>query len=164
MATTVRIPLDLRNPQVSANGGNSFWTVGGLTAWDAGHWEFAKSVQGNIFGVALIPHNLAVTPNASIIVSLAANATTGVAVVQASTSPVANAASFNPASLTAESAQNITMPATAYLRKDVTFTLTNAPAADNILIVEILHNGTNGSETLAANLLLFEAVIQLDLA
>ena len=164
MASTTNIPIDLRNPQVSANAGNSFWTLAGLTAWDAGHWEFVKSVQGNIFGLVQIPHTIGATPAAKIILSLAANATTGVAVVQVASAAVANGATYNPASLTAETAQNVTVPGTAYFRKDVTFTLTNAPVADQQLIVEILHNGTNGSETLAVNLLLLEAVLQIDLS
>lgn len=165
MATTVRIPVSILAPNASANAGNSFYTVVALTAHDYGHWEFVNAVQGNVFGQVHVPHNLAATPNAGIICSFAANAVAGVAVLTVASARVASGATLNPASLTAETAQNITVPATAYFRFDVTFSpLSVTPQADDVLLVEILHNGTNVNDTLAVHLLLLEAVLQCDLA
>ena len=167
MANTTPFPLNFRNPQVSANAGNSFWTVTGLTAWDAGHWEFIKAVQGNIFATVRVPDVIGAVPNARIFLSLAANATTGVAVVQIGSALVRNndaTRTWNPASLTNETAVSWTAPGTAYTRLDQSFTLTNQPAAGDEIIVEILHNGTNGSDNLAVNLLLMDAWMLIDLA
>jgi hypothetical protein len=163
MATTITIPLDLKNPQVASNPGNSFFNVLGLTNWDAGVWDFVKSVQGNIFGTVKIPHIIAGTPNAKIVLSLMWNATTGVAVMQIGSKNLANGATYN-VSFTNETAQNVSVPGTAYFRTDVTFTLTNPPSADDELVVEILHNGTSGSDTAAVDTLLVDAWLQIDIA
>jgi hypothetical protein len=168
MATTVRLPIDLRNPRVSSLAGNTFWTLAGLTAHDLGHWEFVKSVDGKVYGVVSVPHNLSATPNASIYLACTANATTGNAQLQISEARVASGGSFNPSSLTAETAQTITVPATAYQRFDVHFptsgSLAVTPSADDLLIVEFFRNGSNASDTLAVNLLLVGAYLQIDLA
>lgn len=164
---TIRVPIDLRNPIVSSLAGNSFFIVTGLTAWDAGHWEFAQDVDGKIYGIATVPKNVSATPNAKIVLAIAANATTGVTRLQVKTKAVADTESLNPAALTAETAQDITVPATARLRKDVTFpstgNLTETVSADDILIVEVFHEGSHVNDTLAANTELYEAWLQVDI-
>jgi hypothetical protein len=164
MATTVYLPIDLRNPRVSSLAGNSYFTVTGLTDYDAGHWEFVKDVEGKIYGFVRVPNNVDATPAASIVLEIGANATTGVTRMQVGTNPPADGESFNPASLTDETAVDITVPATAYLRKQQAFSLTNAPAADDILIVEIFHDGDHANDTLAVNTLLFDAALKIDIA
>ncbi|KKK68503.1 hypothetical protein LCGC14_2943410, partial [marine sediment metagenome] len=157
------IELDCTTPQSSANQGNSFWTVTGLTDWDAGHWEFVLDVDGKIYCTTTIPNTLAGTPAAAIVLVTAANATTGVTRLSVATFPPADGESLNPAALTSETAQDITVPATARLRKDVTFTLTNAPVALDFLIVEIFHEGAHANDTLAVNTELFKAWLKIDL-
>jgi len=163
MATTVKIPLELRNPRESSLQGNSFFTVLGLTSWDAGHWEFKNGVDGKIYGVVAIPKNVAATPNASLFLLLGANATTGNIRVQVSDKNAAVGSTLNPSSLTAETAQTVTVPGTARNRFDVQFILTNPPSADDFLIVEIFRNGANVVDTLAVNLELYGAYLQIDL-
>jgi hypothetical protein len=160
---TIRVPIQLNTPQVSANAGNAFWTVLGQTDWDFGHWEFVKDVKGKVYGTVTVPKNLAGTPAAKIKLVIAANATTGVTRLNVGTKDVADGESLNP-TLTDETAQDITVPATAYLRKDVSFTLTNAPAADDILIVEVFHEGDHANDTLAVNTLLLGAYLECDVA
>jgi hypothetical protein len=157
------IELDCSTPQSSANAGNSFWTVTGLTDWDAGHWEFVKDVDGKIYCTTTIPNTVAGTPAAAIVLAIAANATSGVTRLSVATNPPADGESLNPASLTNETAQDITVPATARLRKDVTFTLTNAPAALDLLIVEIFHEGAHANDTLAINTEVYKAWLKIDL-
>lgn len=168
MATTVRIPINFRNPRFTSLAGKAWWAPVGLTALDLGRWEFLKDDDGKIYGTVLVPRNVAATPNAKIVVSIMANATTGVTRLQVSTKAVADAESLNPASLTAETAQDITVPATARLRKDVTFpssgSLTEAVAADDILLVELYHNGLHANDTLAVNTEVPEAALQIDIA
>lgn len=162
MTTTVRIPLDLRNPRVASLAGNAFFNVVGLTIWDAGFWEFVLDVDGKIYGVIPIPKNVASTPNGKIILEIAANATSGVTRLNIASAAVADGESFNPGSLTAETAQNVTVPGTARFRKDVTFSLTPALVANDLLIVEIFHEGTDGGDTLAVNTELYLASLEID--
>jgi len=168
MSTTIRIPIDLRNPQVSSNAGNAFWTVVALTARDAGHWAFLKDVLGNADGVVTIPKNVSVTPNAKIVAAIAANATSGVASLRVETAKAADAATLNPASLAAETTQDITVPATARLRRDVTFpasgSLATTVVADDILMVRFAHRGADANDTLAVNTELHGLWLQIDLA
>jgi hypothetical protein len=159
---TIQVPLDLRNPRVSSLAGNSFWTVAALTAWDAGHWEFVKSVDGKIYAIIRVPKNMAATPNAKFKLVFAANATTGNFVVNVSWTNVAEGASINPASLTSIGSQTITVPGTAYYLKTVSFTLGSNPSAEDELVIEIYHNGASGSESLAVNLLLIDAFLEID--
>lgn len=164
---TVRVPIDLRNPRVATLAGNAFWSVLGLTAWDAGRWEFVKDVEGRTYGVVPVPKNVAVTPAPKIVLSIAANATAGVTRLRVATKAIADAESLNPASLTAEPEQDITVPATARLRKDVTFpttgNLSEAVAADDLIVVEIAHMGAHANDTLAVNTELYAAFLQVDI-
>ena len=162
MVTTVRIPIDLRNPRVATLAGNAFFNVVGLTIWDAGFWELVKDVDGKIYGVVPIPNNVAATPNGKIILSIAANATVNVTRLNIASAPIADGESLNPGSLTPETAQNVTVPGTARFRKDVTFSLTPALVADDLLIVEIFHEGTNVGDTLLVNTELYLASLQID--
>jgi len=159
--TTQRFPIQLKNPQVSSLAGNSFWTVTALTAYDLGHWEFIKDVDGIATGTVNIPNSLCSTPAAKIILQVLANATTGVTSLQVSTGAIADGESMNPSSLTAETIQDITVPGTAYLRKEVSFTLTNVPVAKDMLIVEVLHDGDKAADTLAVNTLIESAQLEI---
>lgn len=158
---TVRVPALLTNPQVASNAGNAFFSVLALSNYDAGHWEFVKDVDGKVFGYIGVPPNLAGTPNASLILVTAYNATSGVSRWSVSTKDPADGETVN-VSFTAETAQDITVPGTAYLRKDVTFTLTNPPAANDLLVVQVFHEGAHANDTVAVNSLLFAAFLQCD--
>ncbi|HEX9765181.1 MAG TPA: hypothetical protein VGA36_00355, partial [Nitriliruptorales bacterium] len=65
---------------------------------------------------------------------------------------------------TDETAQDITVPATAYLRKDATFPSTGSLAATiaagDDLMVRVVHNGDHANDTLAVETLMPEAVLQ----
>lgn len=166
MATTIRIPIDLRNPRVSSLGGNSFWNVLGLTNVDFGIWEFVKDVDGKIYGVVPVPTNLDGTPAPAIILIVGANATSGVTRLNVSTKSVAKDAESYNVSLTADTAQDITVPGTARLTKEVIFTvgdLTNI-VADDLLVVELFHEGSHGNDTLAVNTELVEAFLRVDIS
>ena len=147
-------PVQLLNPRTTSLSGNSFFSVLGLTDWDVGHWEFLKDVEGKIYGVVRVPATY--ISGGVIRLAIAANATSGVTRLQIGTKAVADGESLNP-TLTDETAQDITVPGTAYLRKDVTFTLTETLAANDLLIVEIFHDGDHTNDTLAVNTLLFAA-------
>lgn len=154
----MRLRVVLANPQTSANQGNSFWTVLGLTDWDAGHWEFVKDVDGKVHGYVHVPPDY--SSGGSLILSIAANATSGVTRLNVATKAIADGESLNPAALTDETAQDITVPATAYLQKIVTFSLAETLSANDFLIVEVFHNGIHANDTLAVNTLLMGAWLE----
>jgi hypothetical protein len=157
------IPIDLRNAQAAANAGNSFTQVAALTDWEFWHWEFLKDVVGSVFGVCRIPTNAFPSPSktAKVVLTLAANATSGVTTMRVGSKSVADAASLNPAALVDETDADVTVPGTAYLRKDASFTLSNQVTAGDWLLVQVTHVGTATNDTLAVNTLLLGAVLEL---
>lgn len=165
MASTIPVPCELENPRITTLAGNVYWSINALTAYDQGRWVFTKDVDGKLYGKVRVPKNLAGTPNGKIVLVTEYNATSGVSRWSVSTKAVADGASLNPASLVAETSQDITVPATARLRKDITYTLTNVPAADEILILEIFHEGAHANDTLStADSELLGAYLLVDLA
>lgn len=161
---TRRIPIDLRNPRVSTLSGNSFFTTKALTNIDLGMWEFVKDVQGKVYGIVNVPGEVDATANAKIILIIAANATSGATRLNVSSKCVAEDAESINVTLTADTAQDITVPGTAYLGKKVSFTagdLSNL-AANDVIFVEILHEGDHVNDTLAVNTLLLDAYLEVD--
>jgi len=161
---TRRIPVQIRSPQTASNPGNAYFNIQALTNQDFGCWEYVKDVDGNTFGVVSVPPEVAGSPNAKIILIIAANATSGVTRLNTSTKCVAHDAESVNVSFTADTAQDITVPGTAYLTKKVTFSagdLTNA-AANDLIFVKIFHEGTHTNDTLAVNTLLIEAYLEVD--
>lgn len=165
MSTTVRVPIDLRAPDSQTNPGNSFWTVEGLTAHDLGAWQFLPNVDGSVFGVAHVPKNIAGAPAAKIVLILAANDAAGlITVMDVLTAAVASdAESIDPASLVAVGTTAITLPSAAYNTKEQSYTLASQPSSDDLLLVEILHDGNDGADTLGVNTILVEAYLEIDI-
>jgi len=159
--SNTRIPIALTTPRSTTLAGNAFWTSIGLTAYDWGHWEFVKDVEGVIYGQVMIPPSIVPAATAKIVYSIAANAASGVTRMNCSTKAIADAASFNPATLDDIVAQDVTVPATAYTRKDLTFNLASPPASGSLLVVKIGHEGTHTNDTLAVNTLLLGAYLEL---
>ena len=164
MATTVRIPIDLRAPGVTINAGNAFWTVDGFTAHDFGSWQYLPNVDGSVFGIAHVPANIDVTPAMKVVLVLAANNALGeitsMNVLTAAVAP--DAESINPASLVSVGVVDITMPSTNKDTKLQSYTIVAAPTANDLLIVEIFHDGNTANDTLAVNTILVEAYLEID--
>jgi hypothetical protein len=142
---------------------NSYPTVTFLSNWYAYLWTFIKDVDGFVSWQVRVPDSLAATPNAKIVYEIIANATSGVTRLISYSKNAADGAAMN-AALTAETAQDITVPGTAYLRKKVTFTLTNAPAAGDILYGAFGHAGAHANDTLAVDTLLLGAWLSVDVS
>lgn len=160
MATVIRVPIGLRNPNFSANAGNSWHRPGQFTAHDTSLWEFKKDVVGKVYGVAMVPHNY--SSGGAVKFQIAAAATVGVTTFSVASKAVADGESLNPGSLTDETDQDISIPTSAqYIRKEVSFTLTETLAADDLLVVEINHVGTAANDTLTVNTLLFGAQLEV---
>lgn len=157
--SVVRTPVALQVPRLTSLQGNAFYSVVALTAYDAGHWEFVKDVDGKIYGQVNVPNGY--SSGGALKLQIAANATSGVTTLSVATKAVADAESLNPGSLTDETDQDITVPGTAYLRKEVSFTLTETLAANDLLICEFFHVGTATNDTLAVNTLFFGAWLEV---
>jgi hypothetical protein len=134
-----------------------------LTNWYAYVWTFVKDVDGFIYWQVRVPDGLAATPNAKVVLEIVANATSGVTRLDVRSKNAADGAAMN-AALTTETAQDITVPGTAYLRKKVSFTLTNAPAAGDLLYGAIAHDGAHANDTLAVDTILLGAWLQVDVS
>lgn len=152
---TAQVPVTLRTPDTS---GNAFPTIVAGTVHRHLVYACLQDVVGDWFGIVRVPQDYASGPK--IVVSIAANATSGVTTIGCATAVPANNESYNPGSYTSETDQDITVPGTAYLRKDVTFTLASGPAAGDDLLVRIRHNGTAANDTLAATTLIVNVVLE----
>jgi hypothetical protein len=153
VATNVPIPIPLYIPDSSGNAYPLFY--------DANPHRFLvpaflKDVAGYWYGHIRIPSDYASTPK--VIMSIGANATSGVSRLAVSSYRAADAASYD-GTYTTETAQDITVPGTAYLRKDVTFTITTASiAVGDDLMIRLDHEGAHANDTLAVDTILFSAV------
>jgi len=170
MADTTRIPIDFRSPAVSHDAGNSFFNVTSLTTatpdFDLGHFEMIHTgdVDSYIYGIVNIPVSIGGTPAAKVILRLAANATTGDVRTRVASLAVANGEGLDQA-LTAETEVTTSMPGTAFEIEEISVTLTNAPSANDTILVEFRREASDtGNDTLAANLLMVEAYLEIDLS
>lgn len=163
---TIPIALDLRNPRMATLGGNAWWTVHALSNIDLGYWEFLKDVDGKVYGVSEpFPATLAGTPAAKIVLITGyGTATTGVARWNVMTKCLAQDAESWDVTLTNDTAQDITVPGTARLGKKITFSagdLGNIAAGD-VVVLDILHEGSHANDTVAQNSELFQAFMLVD--
>lgn len=152
---TVQIPIPLRVPDASGNGYPILYDANPhrhlLTA-------FLQDVAGYWYGHIRVPQDYAGTP--AVKLSIGANATSGVSRLAVSSYRTADAASYD-GTYTTEAAQDVTVPGTAYLRKDVTFSITTASiTAGDDLMVRVDHEGAHANDTLAVPTILFSAVFQ----
>jgi hypothetical protein len=155
------IAVQLANPRVSSLQGNAFYTVVGLTAWDAGHWEFIKDVEGRVYGTVAIPPGVTLTA-ATFRLRLAANAVAGITRMSLKAAVVAAGGNLNPATLTAVGvARDLTVPATAYGLIETTFAMAAPPAAGSLILIEVTHEGAHANDTLAVNTLLLGAWLEV---
>jgi hypothetical protein len=148
-------------PRTQTLAGNSFWSVVALTNWDAGEWQFLPAVDGKLYCTAQVPRSISGTPAAVVLLETASANTASSKAVRwiVSSKNVPNGSTLD-LSFTAETAQNITQSTTAYTRTDVTFTLTNQPAASDLLVIEVFRQGSNGGDTLTTlNALVFKVLL-----
>jgi hypothetical protein len=160
MASTIQLPIWLDTPNASGNAYAGFSSNFGFTPANIGRHvcpAFVKSLDGTWEGILRIPQNYASA--GAVILSWAANATTGNLRHRVSTCVVAAGASYN-GTYTDESYVNTTVPGTALFRFDTTFTLTTTPSNGGDLFVKVTRNGSSGSDTLAVDALLLKAVFQ----
>jgi hypothetical protein len=116
--------------------------------------HFRKDVSGKWRGKCQIPDDYAT--GGTVRLSIMANAASGVTRLSIGYAFVADGEDLDP-TLTGVAAQDVTVPTTALRRKDVSFSVTGA-APDDILLVEIHHEGAHANDTLAVDTILADAV------
>jgi hypothetical protein len=155
---TVQVPVAIDTP-----GGDAAYpdltTNNGFTNVRRSVMVFPDAAAGTATGICRVPQDYASA--GTIICRFAANATANAYNVRVSTTSQANAESAD-AAYTDEAYQSITTAATAKVNKDVTFTLTPTLAAGDTLTVKVTRDGAgaSGTDSLTANLLLLETVLQ----
>ena len=136
------------------------------TVHSATYFVLTKDVDGYLYGNCRVPRDFVVT-NAKVRVSIAAwTATSGVTRLALNCSRAADGGSLNPGSYaSAITAQDITVPGTAALRKDVIFDISavsGLTAADDLL-VRFDHLGAHANDTLADDTLVTEMVLYYEI-
>lgn len=169
MADTTRIPIDLRSPGISANAGESLWTVLPLTTpapdFDLGVWEMLdNTLDSAVYGVVTVPNAIGGTPAAKIVLRWASPGTTGNAYFQVSTRHVANTEALDGAYTDTQGPTAHATTGTANVIDDDTFTLGTQPAASDLILVEILRDNSDALDTLAASVYIVEAYLEIDLS
>lgn len=157
--TVSLFPVIFTAPRVSSLNGNSFFNQTALTAHDKGHLEFVKDVEGKYGFESYIDPNVIGSDTISavkLVIQIFANATTGVSSLQALFKAIADGETFNPSSLDSGTLQDVTVPATAYLRKEVVLVLDDSSPAvvgGDMIIGDLFHDGDKTEDTLAVNTL-----------
>jgi hypothetical protein len=149
---TVRVPVPLDTPDSSGDAYAAYTGNAGFSNVKRIVAAFTKSKDSTWEGSIEIPQDY--VSGGSIRISAVANATSGAVRWVAGTAVVASAVTEDTA-YTDETAQNVTVPATANKRFDTSFTLTTTPAAGSTLNVRIKRNGTNGGDTLTVDALVW---------
>jgi hypothetical protein len=155
-----QIPIMFKNPRVQTLAGNAFANVINVGNIDIEVMEFLADVEGRFYGLAHIPSGYGTVTSAVVVFDIIANATTGVTRMQVGTKEVGDAESIN-VTLTNITAQDITVPGTAWLTKKVSFTIVTEPVADDLLVVEFHHDGDHANDTLAVNTQILNAYLEL---
>lgn len=152
---TIQIPLTLNVPDSTGNGYPLLVYTNPHRAVVA---ACLKDVAGYWYSTLRVPQDYVGTPK--VIMSIAANATSGATRLAVSSYRVADTASYD-GTYTTETAQDITVPGTAYNRKDVTFSVTTSSiAAGDDLMIRLDHEGAHANDTLAVDTLIYNAVFQ----
>lgn len=168
MAVTIDIPIDLRNPGMTTNPGNSFWTVSAKTGHDFGHWEYVLATDGDVFGMVAVPQNMAATPNAKIIVwvSHPGAITSDVTSMQVLTSYAETGEVIPSSPMTSVEINDFAIADAADTLESITFPATGsmtAPVAGDQMFVNVQHNGAKTEDTMdAQNTRVHAAYLRID--
>jgi hypothetical protein len=147
--TTLFGPQDCTTDQT----GNNAYTTATMTNWFDAHWEFVFAQASEIYCKVRIPHAVAGTPNAKLVLELRANdATAGhTANFKTCDNVITAAASYQVSALTCAANQAYTTTSTAYGRVTLTYNVQSTVAADNMLVIGIATSTTGTAPT--ANML-----------
>lgn len=170
MADTVRIPIDIKNPGITENVGESFATILLLTVpapdFDLGVWEMLDNTADSaLYGIVSVPPVIGGTPAAKIVILWASASTTGNnAYLKVSTRHVADTEALDGAYTDVQGPTAHADSTTANAINEDVFTLSTQPAASDFMLVEIFRNNLNVLDTLASSIFILEAYLEIDLS
>lgn len=149
---TVRVEIATSHPNVSSN---AYPYLLDLSNNDQLLPAFAADLAGTWWGRVTVPGDF--VGSAKVYLHLIANATTGVTRMQVGTGVAASGETWN-ATITDETAIDITVPGTAYLIKEQVFpssgNISTTVAAGDRLFIRVQHLGTHANDTLAVDTIL----------
>jgi hypothetical protein len=134
VTTTHYIPLEACEPDQS---GYSFYTVASQTNWFEGHWEMVTGQNSAIYCRVRIPHTVASTPGANLVLTVSANDSTAGHTANFETCDNVVTTTLNVGSLSCATAQSFTTSATAFAPVTLSFPVQSTLAADEFLVVKI---------------------------
>lgn len=144
--------IDLRNPSQ-----NAYWRPTTLTNFVLGHWVMLKDVDSSIYGAVRVPATFT-----QIAVNLMLGGGTGNTRMQVKTRSIGDGDTID-STITAESAQTIAL--TGGLLEIARFPASggigSSPTAGDMLVVQVIHAGTDGADTLAVDTLLYGAFLEV---
>jgi len=175
MSTVIRVPIDLRTPEQTGLAGNSFWSVSSGLAQQMGHWSFLGNTSGGsgtgvnvtggiVYGYVQVPPFVDANSVGSIVLVMGASATSaGLSTWRVGTKEIQTGAIFDFTAWTHENAVDWTAPATAWARKDLSFTMSSATTSNALLAIKIERDtdGTSGTDNTTASVKIFDAYLEI---
>lgn len=154
-APVVNLPIDLRNPSADA-----YFSLRSLASGiPMGFWAFVKDVDASIMGMVVLPasfNTVAVTLYLS-----SSTVATGDVVMTVSTRAVSVGTNL-AGSFSTETSQTVAITASlATVTFPTSGALASSPAPGDLLEISIQHLGTDGSDTLAVDLLMAAAILEV---
>lgn len=155
-------PIDLRNPT-----NNAYYLAAAAKAtspnWTLGQWRMVKDVESHIYGAVRAPDSFT-SLAVRLMVSAAGETEEGDVRLQVRTAAVGDGDTID-GGLTAETAQTVSLTnAAAGVMKFVVFPtsggLGSSPAAGELIVVDVFHDGDDAADTLAADLVLWGAWLE----
>lgn len=144
--------IDLRNPSA-----NAYFVATAFTNFVLGRWLMIKDVDSSIYGAVRVPATFT-----QIAVNLMLGGGTGNTRMQVKTRSIGDGDTID-STITAESAQTIAL--TSGLLEVARFPASggigSSPAAGDLLVVQIIHVGTDGADTLATDTALYGAFLEV---
>jgi hypothetical protein len=142
VTTTHYIPLEACEPDQS---GYSFYTVASQTNWFEGHWEMVAGQASAIYCRVRIPHTVASTPAANLILTISASDSTAGHTAGFQTCDNVVSTTINVGALSCAATQVFTTTGTSFSPVTLSFPAQSTVAADEFLVVKIATsvNGTS---------------------
>jgi hypothetical protein len=134
VTTTHYIPLEACEPDQT---GYSFYTVASQANWFEGHWEMVAGQPSAIYCRVRIPHTLASSSGANLVLTISANDSTPGHTANFQTCDNIISTTINVGTLSCATAQSFTTTATALAPVNLTFPVQSALAPDGFLVVKI---------------------------
>lgn len=147
--------IDLRNPST-----NAYFRPTTFTNFVLGHWVMIKDVDSSIYGAVRVPATF--TQIAVNLMLGSVGASGGDVRMQVKTRSIGDGDTID-STITSETVQTITLSSglLEIARFPASGGIGSSPTAGDLLVVQILHVGTDGADTLAVDTALYGAFLEV---